>query len=131
MAEQAEEVAAPTDPKTLAKIAVTEAIRNATIKDFDGENFVINGKTSRPKASVCRLSNPSATKMALEQMMARVSAMQTEELSREPSKTSTDASMPGRKILGSTNRNRKKTRTTAKPHQSIDSVSPMSCMERP
>jgi hypothetical protein len=45
MAKQAEEVAAPTDPKTLAKIAVIEAIRNATIKDFDGENFVINGKT--------------------------------------------------------------------------------------
>jgi hypothetical protein len=45
VAEQAEEVAAPTDPKTLAKIAVTEAIRNATIKDFDGENFVIKGKT--------------------------------------------------------------------------------------
>jgi hypothetical protein len=38
MAEQAEEVAAPTDPKTLAKIAVTEAIRNATMKDFDGNN---------------------------------------------------------------------------------------------
>jgi hypothetical protein len=46
VAEQgAEEVAAPTDPKTLAKIAITEGIRNATIKDFDGENFVINGKT--------------------------------------------------------------------------------------
>jgi hypothetical protein len=45
VAEQAEEVAAPTDPKTLAKIAVTEAIRNATMKDFNGEIFVINGKT--------------------------------------------------------------------------------------
>jgi hypothetical protein len=45
VAEEAEEVATPTDPKTLAKIAITEAIRNATMKDFDGENFVINGKT--------------------------------------------------------------------------------------
>jgi hypothetical protein len=44
VAEQAEEVAAPTDPKTHAKIAVTETIRNTT-KDFDGENFIINGKT--------------------------------------------------------------------------------------
>jgi hypothetical protein len=34
VAKQAEEVAAPTDPKTLAKIAVTEAIRNATIKAY-------------------------------------------------------------------------------------------------
>jgi hypothetical protein len=41
----AEEVAAPTNPKTLAKIAVTEAIRNATIQDSESENFVINGKT--------------------------------------------------------------------------------------
>jgi hypothetical protein len=46
VAEQAEEVATPTDPKTLAKIAVTEAIRNATMnKDFNGNNFVIKGKT--------------------------------------------------------------------------------------
>jgi hypothetical protein len=41
----AEEVAAPTDPSTLAKITVTQAIRNATMEDFDGNNFIINGKT--------------------------------------------------------------------------------------
>jgi hypothetical protein len=46
--------------------------------------------------------------MALEQMMARASAMQTEEQSREPSKASILASMPTKKIPGSTKRNRKR-----------------------
>jgi hypothetical protein len=57
-AEAAEEVAAHTDPKTLAKIAVTEAIRNATMQDFDGENFVINGKTTHLRQKCQCVSAP-------------------------------------------------------------------------
>jgi hypothetical protein len=56
----AQEVAAPTDPKTLAKIAVTEEIKNATMEDFDDNNFIINGKTITFKtdyASVTVLSS--------------------------------------------------------------------------
>jgi hypothetical protein len=76
----AEEVVAPTDPKTLAKIAVAEAIKNA-------------------------ITNRS---------------------SKTLSKTSTDASMPERKILG---RQHPK-RMTAKPHPSTAFVLPMSCMTK-
>jgi hypothetical protein len=100
----AEEVAATTDPKTHAKIKVTQAIRNATMADFDGNNFVIKGKTYTFKTNGA--SVPALRSFCHKNgiLMDDGKSLQTATRvnSKKQSRTNIDASMLAKKITGCT-----------------------------
>jgi hypothetical protein len=112
----AEFVGPPTDGNTLlAMIEVTQAIKNATMGDFNGEI----SSSLAPRQSLSRVNKTEDVSTSFFSFCskndARIDDVESLCNQARPSRTNTCTQIQMRKILGSTKRDIK--RVTAKPHQ--------------